>query len=437
MNNELWLAKPVPRYTSYPPAPAFHGGITAGEYAKIISGLSDDEAVSLYIHIPFCRSLCLYCGCHTSVTLKDDRIESYLDAVVREMDLISKTIKRKQRISHLHFGGGTPNSLSKNAMTGIFRALRDFFDISACAEIAMELDPRLITREQAEVMAKCGVTRVSLGVQDVNPKVQDVVNRTQPYEMISQACDMLRDVGIRKINFDLMYGLPLQTPGSVSDSVRQAICLSPDRVAFFSYAHVPQIKKHQVALEQYGLPDKFALIEQERAGRQVLLDAGYIAIGMDHFAKPEDSLAISMKERRLRRNFQGYTDDAAKTLLGIGASSIGFASGAFFQNERDVEIYQSILQSGKFATMRGIKLTNDDCARAAIIEALMCYMECDAGSGSFDAEIKALKPFVDAGIIEITDNKISLAIPDRVAIRVICSIFDRYLGAGAVSSKAV
>ncbi len=443
---ELWLAKPVPRYTSYPPAPAFHDGINANSYAAALSSLGADERVSLYVHVPFCHKLCLYCGCHTSVTKRPELVERYLDVLIKEMETLTAVLGRRPRVSHLHFGGGTPNIMSAKDMAGLFAAMHRLFDFSDCREAAMELDPRVVTREQTAVLAECGVTRVSLGVQDFNHEVQVAVQREQPYAMVAEVCDWLRGAGINAINFDLMYGLPLQTRQTVADTATKTLNLSPSRVAIFSYAHVPQFKRHQQALEQYGLPDRYALLEMESAARSVLAGNGYAEIGMDHFAKPDDGMAIALQEGRLRRNFQGYTDDTADVLLGTGASSIGCASGAFFQNERDVRTYESIVDSGRLATARGLVLSKEDKLRAAVIEQMMCYMGCDLDAicrahgfpaDTFAPELEALRQFSDAGVISVEGSRITLSSPHRMAIRVISHAFDRYsTGKPATSSRA-
>ena len=444
--NDLWLAKPVPRYTSYPPAPTFHVGVTADDYADSLAALAPDATISIYIHIPFCKQLCLFCGCHTTATHKNERVNLYVEALKRELKLLAPLAPR--RVSHLHLGGGTPNILTEAAMDDLFSTLAANFDFSACREIAMEIDARIITRNQVQQMASLGVTRVSMGVQDFQTDVQQAVKREHSYALIEQVYDWLRAVGVQGINFDLMYGLPLQTPTSVADTARQVSLLAPDRVALFSYAHVPQLKRHQQALEEYGLPDKHQLLAMDRAARDVLVGGGYAELGMDHFALMDDSLTKAFHERRLRRNFQGYTDDTSEALLGVGASSIGETYNGYFQNERDTVTYQDILQQGRLPIMRGILRTDADRLRGAIIEELMCYLACDIEAicrhyGTtpeiFAAEFEALKPFENAGIITRDGYTIRLATPHRMAIRVISHVFDRYAatnGKPAVASSA-
>lgn len=442
--NELWLGVPAPRYTSYPPATAFHDSVVVFDYEDILAALPADEEVSLYLHIPFCRDLCLFCACNTNITRRDERVLNYLDCLQREMEMLSGLTGKPRRVSRLHLGGGTPNILMDDSFKELFSALNHFFDLRACREIAVELDPRLVTKSQAKTLASCGVTRVSLGVQDFNPAVQKIIHREQPFDRIEQACRLLRDAGVRHINFDMMYGLPRQTPASMAQSARQAASLRPDRIALFSYAHVPQIKKHQEALEAYGLPDPKTAVTMEWQARQVLVEAGYEEIGMDHFALPGDSLAKAAAKKHLRRNFQGYTDDKTAVLLGLGASAISRTAYGYFQNERDVTSYQKLVESRELAVVRGHRLNGADRLRAALIEELMCTMACDLEAlcqkhhfalGSLVREFETLKPFIKAGIVVKDNFLIQLATPHRAAIRVICRIFDRYAERNESRSK--
>lgn len=433
LREDLWLGRAVPRYTSYPPATAFQDGVTAMEYRAVLEALSPEEPVSLYLHIPYCQALCLYCGCHTTATRQHERVTRYLDSVHREIEHIALAAPRARRIAHIHFGGGSPNIMSEKDLGLMFGALSRRFDLSACKEIAMELDPRLVTKAQAKALGLTGVTRVSLGVQDFDPIVQEAIGRVQPYEQVAEACAMLRAQGVDNINFDLMYGLPHQSPVTMMQTARKAVALRPERISLFSYAHVPQVKKHQKALEQYMMPGPHAALAMERAAREELCDAGYIEIGMDHFARPKDALAKALREGRLRRNFQGYTDDAASAMLGIGASSIGFASGAYYQNARDTEAYQDKIAENGFATMRGLRLTSEDRVRGAIIQSLMCAMSVNLEAicrahhyslSAFSREVEALKQYEEAGLIRMEGYTISLTTPYRMAIRVVASIFD-------------
>ena len=445
--DDLWLGKPAPRYTSYPPATAFRDDVTPEQYEAALDALSPEAPISLYLHVPFCKALCLYCGCNTCATQSHERVSQYLTFVHRELENIALSADRARRVSQVHFGGGSPNILSEKDMGLMMGALMRRFDMSGCTEIAMELDPRLITKAQVRVLGMMGVSRVSLGVQDFDPNVQHVIGRKQSFEMIKEACTMLRGEGIRHINFDLMYGLPLQSPASVAETAREAVSLYPSRISLFSYAHVPQVKKHQKVLEQYILPGPYACLAMETAARNVFRDAGYVEIGMDHFARPEDPLAKANQEGRIHRNFQGYTDDKAQTLLGVGASSIGHTMTNYFQNARDSGAYEEKIRKHGFATVRGLQLSGEDKMRSDIIESLMCTMSvnleavCRAHNFSLAGlcdEFEALMPFIEQGIVKEDGYKISIATPYRMAVRVIAAIFDRTKrGADAPISRAV
>ena len=429
---DLWLGKPAPRYTSYPPAPFFHAGINGEAYGRSLSRLPPDAPVSLYIHIPFCKSLCLYCGCNTAITQRPQRIADYLQALKREMALITG-IAGRRRVSHLHFGGGTPNMLPDEDILGLFEALRHNFDFSDAHEIAMELDPRSVTPKQVETLAACGITRVSLGVQDFDAAVQALVHRHQPLAMVEDVCGWLRAAGIGRINFDLMYGLPKQTLASVADTARRVCGLRPDRVALFSYAHVPQLKKHQMALEEHGLPDLRERLALDQTARDVLLGQGYHAIGIDHFARADDTLTQAWRAGTLHRNFQGYTEDDATTLVSLGASAISQTEDGYFQNDRDEYAYQALVAEGALPVRRGYLLTPDDRVRRAVIERLMCALSCDIAAvcraydypvTNFDDAIAQLAPFESAAIVVRDGYKVTLATPHRMAVRVISALFD-------------
>jgi oxygen-independent coproporphyrinogen-3 oxidase len=430
----LWLSKTAPYYTSYPPVTAFHEGVKAEDFAASINLISPNEPLSLYLHIPFCRELSL-CSGYNTITRRGERVTRYLASVRHEIEILSSLIYQPHRISHLHFGGGAPNIMSGNDMETLFAALADRFDLSACHEIAMELDPSLVTTRQAQTLAACGVTRVSLDVQDFDANVQNAIQREQSFAVIAKACDDLRATGITSINIDLMCGLPFQTPATMADTAQQAISLNPNRIALFAYAHTPQMKKHQQALEALGLPDKHEQLALDRAARNVLTAAGYEEIGMDHFALPDDALVRAAAEGRLRRNFQGYTDDTASALLGIGASAISRTKSGYFQNEHDLAAYQDILQTDQLATARGILLTGEDRLRADLIETLMCTLSCDIDGisrkhnyslAALTTELEALKPFEAARLLKREDHYVRLTSPHKMVLRAICQVFDRF-----------
>lgn len=440
----FWLGKPVPRYTSYPPAPAFHTGVGEAEYVASLRKLGPQNTLSLYVHIPFCKELCLYCGCNMTVTRRADRVTAYVDRLIDDIRATAAKVAGPV-VTSLHFGGGTPNALPADDMRRVFKALRTSFPFAPNAEIAMEIDPRQAHEGQSAVLAECGVTRVSLGVQDFNADVQTLVNRVQPFEFVERTCRDLRAHGVKAINFDLMYGLPLQTVESVAATVRQVCDLGPSRVALFSYAHVPQMKKHQRALEPSGIPEAMTRLAMDRAAHNALKDAGYVEIGMDHFALPGDPMSIASQQGALHRNFQGYTTDSADALLGFGASSISSTPDGFFQNERDILPYQTMIGEGRFPVMRGILTSPTDRFRAAIIERLMCDMRCDllqlcraygADEASLADAHDALHAMADAGLINWTEGRIELLSPHRMAVRVVCNAFDQYAPSKVASRAA-
>ncbi len=432
-SDKLWLGKAAPRYTSYPPATAFKEDLSAENYRSVLEALSPEEPISLYVHIPFCQKLCLYCGCHTSPTQQHDHVDDYLHTVHHELEHLATLSPRSRRISHLHFGGGSPNIMSEKDIGLMIGALARRFDLSNTHEMAMELDPRLITKAQARILGMAGITRVSLGIQDFDEDVQNAIGRVHSFEQIAESCYLLREAGIEKINFDLMYGLPKQSPTSVAKTARLAANLTPDRISVFSYAHMPHIKKHQKALEQFILPGPHAALAMESAARTILREDGFIEIGMDHFARPSDTLTKAKKKGTLRRNFQGYTDDTAGTLLGVGASSITKSTDLYFQNACDVDDYRQRIAQHGLATTRGLTLNSEDKFRGEIIQELMCNLSvnlekiCTKNNFSVSSlaePLEALKPFEKAGLIKRDGYKITLTTPRRMAVRVIASVFD-------------
>lgn len=438
---------PVPRYTSYPTAPHFQAGVGADAYRDWLGRLGGDDRLSLYIHVPFCAAMCWYCGCHTKVVRQYRPIAAYVGLLHAELALVSGAIGARPGLSHVHFGGGTPNLLSPDDFRALMEALRARFDFDERAEVAVEIDPRTLREEMVAAMADSGVTRASLGVQDFAPEVQAAINRVQPFEMTARAVDRLRAAGIAAINFDLMYGLPGQTRGSVVDTVERAIRLGPDRLALFGYAHVPWLKTHQKMIDEAALPgpaERFA--QAEAAGRHLAL-RGYRAIGLDHFARESDAMTRALNDGRLRRNFQGYTTDAASALIGLGASAIGALPDGYVQNAVPFKSYATAIEGGALAVNRGLRLSDDDRARRLVIERLMCQMEADIGSierqhrlpaWSLTGAIEALRPMAADGLVELSGDHVRITERGRPFMRSACAAFDRYLGQGAARhSRAV
>jgi oxygen-independent coproporphyrinogen-3 oxidase len=367
----------VPRYTSYPTAPNFTPDVDAAAYAAWLGALPRGEALSLYLHVPFCAELCFYCGCHTTVARRYAPVAAYVDLIEREIALVAGLLGKSRPVAHVHWGGGTPTILSPEHFIQINRILRLRFDVGRDAEIAIEIDPRVLTPIHVEALAAAGVNRASLGVQDFDETVQRAINRIQTYQETASAVERLRGAGIRSVSLDLMYGLPHQSVASVETSVRTALQLNPDRIALFGYAHVPWMKRHQALLPEDRLPEAVERIRQASAASAAIVEAGYVAIGLDHFARPDDPLAHSQRTGHLRRNFQGYTTDKAPTLIGFGTSSIGHLPQGYVQNASSTVAYRDAILSGRLATARGIAVTADDRLRGAIIERLMCDLEVD------------------------------------------------------------
>lgn len=431
MNNVIALAeRNVPRYTSYPTAPHFTPAVDARTYAEWLAALPPDATLSLYIHVPYCTHICLYCGCHTKAVRRSDPLDAYAARLADEIDLIAKAVSGR-RVVHLHWGGGTPSILDTERLTAIVERLADRFDLSALVEHAIELDPRRTPAKLARGLARIGVNRASLGVQDFSPHVQEAIGRVQPFEQVQQTVDRLRDAGIAHINIDLMYGLPAQTLVDVERSAGLAASLAPSRLALFGYAHVPWFKTHQRLIDTASLAGPAARIDQVRVASHTLAAHGYVPIGLDHFALPDDELATAQRAGRLRRNFQGYTTDEADALIGLGASAIGKLPQGFVQNAVDIAGYSRAAQGGTLAAVKGVPLTEDDRMRAAIIERLMCDLALDldavAPGTDFTSEIEALAGLRDAGMVQIEERRIVVTDEGRPFVRLVAAAFDAYL----------
>ena len=425
----------VPRYTSYPTAPHFDASIGAEIYASWLGDLLTSDTLSLYLHVPFCAQICLYCGCTTKALRKFEPIDAYVERMSSEIDLVAERTGCR-RISHLHWGGGTPSILGAVRLRNLVTQLDVHFDLSALREHAFELDPRYVTRELAAVLADIGVTRASLGVQDLSAHVQNAIGRVQPFSAVQRAVDELREVNINEINIDLMYGLPNQSVYDVRRTVTLARELKPQRLAVFGYAHVPWLKRHQRLLDESSLPASAARLDQAMAAHETLISLGYEPIGLDHYALPSDSLAVAARTRMLRRNFQGYTTDNGSALIGIGTSAIGRLPQGYVQNASDTANYSRAILGCRFATARGVALSIEDRVRSRIIEELMCHLECDIGElldeydgiqESFEHELEALRLFADDGFVQINGNHIIVEESGRPYLRVIASTFDAYL----------
>ena len=422
----------VPRYTSYPTAPHFSAAVTPALYRQWLEALPPAASLSLYIHVPFCQELCHYCGCNTRAVRKREPVDAYAEELLKEIALLRLLEGRK--LTHLHWGGGTPSILGPRWLQTIVEKLAAQFDLSAVKEHAIELDPRRVNPALIGALKAIGVTRASLGVQDVSDDVQRLIGRVQPFAMVERAARGLRDAGIRDLNIDLMYGLPGQTVAHVRDSADRAAALAPQRLALFGYAHVPWFKTHQRLIDETRLPGASERLAQAQAAADTLAAKGYEAIGLDHFALPSDSLSVAAREKRLRRNFQGYTVDEADALIGLGASSIGRLPQGFAQNAPDLGGYTRALAAGEFPIVKGLALSDDDRLRGAMIERLMCDLELDlaafGGSARFAAETERLTPLADAGLLVRNGDRLVMTPEGRPYVRIAAAAFDAWLTAG-------
>ncbi len=420
----------APRYTSYPPATAFQAGFSQEIYKNWLTGLPESP-VSLYYHIPFCRRLCYYCGCHTTICNDEARLSPYVQALKAEMDIVCADLGQGKAVSHIHFGGGSPTILNPVLFSDLVSHARARFAVAADADIAIEADPRQFSEALMATYARQGVTRISLGAQDFDQRVLEVVNRPQPFSLSWNAVALCREYGIESVNLDLMYGLPGQTLESITRTMEMALTLKPDRIAFFGYAHVPWMKKHMKLMGDMVLPDASLRYDLYEAGRQILLDNGYLAVGIDHFVRPTEAMAHAMGNRFLRRNFQGYTTDEADTLIGFGASAIGTFPQGFAQNIADLRLYQDAVYSGTFPIHRGYMRQPEDHIYADIISEIMCYLAVDLASitekhhldsMAFDQALTRMTPLFESGLV--TRHGTFLRVQHPHVARVAAACFD-------------
>ena len=426
----------LPRYTSYPPSPHFGPEVTEARYRQWLAGLhGGGHEVSLYLHVPFCRSMCWYCGCHTTVARRDDPIAGYLEALRREITLVGEAAEARLPATHIHFGGGTPTILQPDDFAALAAMLRREFAIVAEAEFAVEIDPRTLTSVMTNALGRAGVTRASLGVQSFDPVVQQAINRVQSFEQTAAAVEGLRGVGIRGINFDLIYGLPHQTVASCRETVEHCLVLRPDRLSVFGYAHVPSFKKHQRRIDAATLSDARARHDQAETIAAILQDKGYRRIGLDHYALPSDEMAAAHDSGALRRNFQGYTTDRSDVLIGLGASAIGRLPQGYVQNEVALGRYAARVARGELPVAKGYALTADDRLRADLIERLMCEFRvdmetiCHAHATSSEAvadALPALRALQRDRLIRFDGTVIEIEPDARSLVRSVAAAFDAH-----------
>jgi oxygen-independent coproporphyrinogen-3 oxidase len=422
------LAVPVPRYTSFPTAAEFAEGVGARDMARALEG--ENGEISLYVHIPFCEKICWYCGCNTSVANRTDRVAAYLEALHQDIALVAGMLPKAAKVARIAFGGGSPNGISPIDFVRIVDALTLEFAIQSQSSdrpvISIELDPRTLGPEWAAVVGAVRISRASLGVQTFAPELQQAIGRVQPAGMIENATAMLRGAGVRSLNFDLMYGLPGQTMDHLRSSLEQTVALGADRIALFGYAHVPHLIARQKKIDDSALPDAEARFRMAAFGHDYLVAEGYLPVGFDHFARPGDSLAQAATGGALRRNFQGFTEDQAPVLIGLGASAISSFPNLLVQNEKNTGRYRMMLSQDRLTANRGIIRTAEDQRRGAVIEALLCR-----GRARIDADLRAealplLQPYLDAGLCA-TDGEDLVILPEGLPYaRSIAARFDPY-----------
>ena len=431
--------RPGPRYTSYPTAPHFNESVNGNEWKRQIQ-LNNETAkrdLSLYFHLPFCDTLCWFCGCTTVVTRNIDKIEEYLRYLYKEIDMISQDINIDRKVVQMHFGGGTPTYLSPDQILHLGAKINKSFPFSADAEIGCEMDPRELTEEHIIALKEVGFKRASMGVQDFNPKVQKAVNRINPYEMVEEAVGWIRGNGFESLNLDLIYGLPHQSTSNFENTVDKILTLNPDRLAVFNYAHVPWMKPHQKLIKEDDLPVPEEKLEMLKMIIERLTSSGYIYIGMDHFAKADDELAIAQKDKNLQRNFQGYSTRAGVDIYAFGMSSISQLENVYVQNFKELPDYYEYLGKGDLPVEKGYILSDDDKIRRETIMRLMCDLELDYQRMSkllqidfhdyYADELQQMDKFSSDGLIVLSLGKLSVTEKGRLFIRNIAMEFDRYL----------
>ena len=433
-------SKAGPRYTSYPTAPEFNESFTCKSYEEVLAHQDASRPLSLYFHLPFCRSACYFCGCNVVYTSKEDKKERYIDYLERELELLSQHLDTSREVIQMHFGGGTPTFFSTEQLERILKAIKKHFKHFANdAEISCEIDPRFLSKEQLDVLTCNGFNRVSYGVQDFNDEVQKAIHRIQPYDVTQNAVTMAKNSGIKSINMDLIYGLPYQSFETFQETLRLAVSLDPTRLAVFNYAHVPWMKKSMRKIDETTLPHPSVKLAIMRYTIDYLESNGYKMIGMDHFAKPDDELFLAIEKGELHRNFQGYTTKGGADLIGIGLTSIGEGVRHYVQNFKEMDAYEKAIDEGNLPVHRGLILSEDDVLRKAVIMEMMSNFKLNIagieeafGIDFFDYfadAIEALKPFEDEGLVVVdkAHKKILVNTTGTLLIRNIVMPFDAYL----------
>lgn len=424
------IERPVPRYTSYPPATAFREDVGADAQAQALNAVGAGTPLSLYVHIPYCQQICWYCGCNTGVAGKTHRLTAYLAALEAEISLVAKMLGGRGKLHRIAFGGGSPNAIDPIAFVRLVDRLVTIFGGGQAPDISVEIDPRAFTPEWAMTLAIAQVSRVSFGVQSFDEHIQAAIGRIQPVSMIDTCISALRARGIKAINFDLMYGLPFQTIEKLDATLDEVVRMRPSRVALFGYAHVPQMFPRQRRIDVSALPGHAERFEQAAHGHDRLVREGYVAIGFDHFALPEDPLAVAAQKGQVRRNFQGFTEDQAEVLIGFGASSISLFPDLIVQNEKNPGAYRELVGQSRLPGTRGVRRGDDDRARGAQIENLLCQLQTQLDPQMLDPQLDAmLSHFVSLGILERCGDTLKITHEGRPYARNIAAAFDRHAAA--------
>jgi len=431
-------SRPGPRYTSYPTAPEFDANFTQEDLIKRYTTQSNNRPLSLYIHIPFCRSACYFCGCNVIFTSKEDKKTRYISYLKKELKILAKHLNTNRAVTQMHFGGGTPTFLDPSQLKEVIDAIKETFpNFKDDAEISCEVDPRFFTKEHMSVLKEAGTNRLSFGVQDLDPQVQKTIHRIQPFDTTANVVKIARDAGIKSINIDLIYGLPHQTKETFAKTIQDIVKLDPDRLAVFNYAHVPWMMKTQRKFDETTFAPPSTKLEILKDSIEFFNSHGYKMVGMDHFAKPEDELFKAIKKGELHRNFQGYTTKGGADLIGIGVTSIGDGVDYYVQNFKDLKSYEEAIDSGNLPVFKGYNLNDDDILRQFVIMELMANFSLDIKKVEkkfhidfktyFADALKMLKEFEEVQLITITDDKITVNQTGAMLIRNISMPFDAYL----------
>ncbi|MCW1918306.1 oxygen-independent coproporphyrinogen III oxidase [Rhodobacter sp. KR11] len=433
----------VPRYTSYPTAPQFAGGVGPGVFARWVEEIPEGAEISLYLHVPFCRRLCWFCACRTQGTNSDDPVIAYAKTLRAEIAMLARHLPKSVRLSRLHWGGGTPTMLNAGLIRDVAGAVFDLAPMAPGGEFSVEIDPNEIDEARLDALAAVGMNRASVGVQDFDPEIQKTIGREQGFQLTADVVAMIRARGIQSLNADILFGLPHQTPHRIADSVQKLLSFSPDRVALYGYAHVPWMSRRQQMIPSDAMPTPQERLKLFEVARSLFLADGYDEIGIDHFAKPTDGMAVAAKQGKLKRNFQGYTDDQAPVLIGLGASSISRFPQGYAQNVSGTSDYTAAIRAGQFSTHRGHVFAGEDPLRGRMIEALMCDFAISR------AEMERLAPRATVaailtevagqfpGMVRLDAQGLSVPFAARPLIRVIARAFDAYDQSKAKHSAAI